>query len=75
MTVFCKKKLKISRTEEWISIKFNTNKANKYHLVCVKFYLIRYRVVVAVAKCLWGRAFVDTVYFASQVKQRICHFV
>jgi len=32
------KKMKISEMEEGISIEFNTDKANKCHFVCVKFY-------------------------------------
>jgi len=43
-------------------MKFNVDDKNRCRLVCVKFHLNRCRFAVAVAKCLGGSLFWDTVY-------------
>jgi len=45
-------------------MKFDVDDKNRCHLVCVKFHLNRCRFAVAVAKCLGGSLFWDTVYSA-----------
>jgi len=44
-------------------MKFDVDDKNRCRLVCVKFHLNRCRFAVAVAKCLGGSLFWDTVYF------------
>jgi len=43
-------------------MKFDVDDKNRCRLVCVKFHLNRCRFAVAVAKCLGGSLFWDTVY-------------
>jgi len=43
-------------------MKFDVDDKNRCRLVCVKFHLNRCRFVAAVAKCLGGSLFWDTVY-------------
>ena len=43
-------------------MKFDVDDKNRCGLVCVKFHLNRCRFAVAVAKCLGGSLFWDTVY-------------
>ena len=43
-------------------MKFDVDDKNRCRLVCVKFNLNRCRFAVAVAKCLGGSLFWDTVY-------------
>ena len=43
-------------------MKFDDDDKNRCRLVCVKFHLNRCRFAVAVAKCLGGSLFWDTVY-------------
>ena len=45
-------------------MKFDVDDKNRRRLVCVKFHLNRCRFAVAVAKCLGGSLFWDTVYKA-----------
>jgi len=46
-------------------MKFDVDDKNRCRLVCVKFHLNRWRFAVAVAKCLGGSLFWDTVYSMS----------
>ena len=46
-------------------MKSDVDDKNRCRLVCVKFHLNRCRFVVAVAKCLGGSLFWDTVYSMS----------
>ena len=46
-------------------MKFDVDDKNRCRLVCVKFHLHRCRFAVAVAKCLGGSLFWDTVYITS----------
>ena len=46
-------------------MKFDVDDKNRCHLVCVKFHLNRCRFAVAVAKCLGGSLFWDTVYITA----------
>ena len=46
-------------------MKFDVDDKNRCRLVCVKFHLNRCRFAVAVAKCLGGSLFWDTVYSMS----------
>ena len=50
-------------------MKFDFDDKNKCRLVCVEFHLNQCRFVVAVAKCLGGSLFWDTVYLISYHKQ------
>ena len=43
-------------------MKFDVDAKNRCRLVCVKFHLNRCRFAAAVAKCLGGSLFWDTVY-------------
>jgi len=43
-------------------MKFDVDDKNRCRLVCVKFHLNRCKFAVAVAKCLGGLLFWDTVY-------------
>ena len=45
-----------------ILMKFDVDDKNRCRLVCVKFHLNRCRFAAAVAKCLGGSLFCDTVY-------------
>ena len=48
-------------------MKFDVDDKNRCRLVCVKFHLNRCRFAVAVAKCLGGSLFGDSVYFSPNV--------
>ena len=55
-------------------MKFDVDNKNRCRLVCVKFYLNRCRFAVAVAKCLEGSLFGNTVYCyrCSSVCLHVC---
>jgi len=46
-------------------MKFDVDDKNRCRLVCVKFHLNRCKFAVAVAKCLGGSLFWDTVYICA----------
>ena len=48
-------------------MKFDVDDKNRCRLVCVKFHLNRCRFAAAVAKCLGGSLFWDTVYMLAVV--------
>ena len=50
-------------------MKFDVDDKNRCRLVCVKFHLNRCRFAVAVAKCLGGSLFWDTVYIQKLIKR------
>ena len=53
-------------------MKFDVDDKNRCRLVCVKFHLNRCRFAVAVAKCLGGSLFWDTVYTAHACNRAQC---
>jgi len=55
-------------------MKFDVDDKNRCRLVCVKFHLNRCRFAVAVAKCLGGSLFWDTVYVEQVESQTQCDF-
>jgi len=48
-------------------MKFDVDDKNRCRFVCVKFHLNRCRFAVAVAKCLGGSLFGDSVYFSPNM--------
>ena len=50
-------------------MKFDVDDKNRCRLVCVKFHLNRCRFAVAVAKCLGGSLFWDTVYIHAPAEE------
>ena len=50
-------------------MKFDVDDKNRCRLVCVEFHLNRCRFAAAVAKCLGGSLFWDTVYIASKLNE------
>ena len=48
-------------------MKFDVDDKNRCRLVCVKFHLNRCKLAAAVAKCLGGSLFWDTVYTNLQL--------
>ena len=50
-------------------MKFDVDDKNRCRLVCVKFHLNRCRFAAAVAKCLGGSLFWDTVYIAPKLNE------
>ena len=48
-------------------MKFDVDDKNRCRLVCVKFHLNRCRFAMAVAKCLGGSLFWDSVLYSSQL--------
>jgi len=51
-------------------MKFDVDDKNRCRLVCVEFHLNRCRFAVAVAKCLGGSLFWDTVYMTNNLRLR-----
>jgi len=54
-------------------MKFDVDNRNKCRLVCVKFHLNRCRFAAAVAKCLGGSLFWDTVYKQDESNDQVYH--